>query len=595
MGQVPKDGSEHSAGVTKRKQVRVVSPQNKASCPPTDSPSDSRQEPHAITPIPLINATPARRKSSYLRTIVSRSRAAQDYAQKAERLFQETFERAAVGIAHVAPDGKFLRINDRFCDIVGYTFDEMLVRTFQDITHPDDMEEDLANVGKMLAGHLQTYSMDKRYFRKDGSITWVNLTVSLVRDDAGAPDYFISAVVEINELKQIQATLERRTVELRERVKELECLYAISRAKAQEGLTLETRLQRVAERLAPGFQYPEITAVSICVPEGTFMTDGFQESPWELSVGVRDGRVRIGEVRVTYQEERPPADHGPFLKEEKKLLHEVARQIALMIRRERAERALREAKEQAEEISRLKSLFLANVSHELRTPMNSILGYTSLVLEEVDGPLVPAQKESLGRVERNAEQLLHLINQLLDFARIESGKLLLELEPFSLRETIRQTVRTLDIMARQKNLRLYYCVQHEVPDVLVGDAGRLEEVLINLGQNAIKYTKEGSVSLLTDIQEHTPDSLCLHFAVADTGIGIEIERQKRIFDAFEQAAPTKGGKSEGLGLGLAICSDIVALLGGKIWVESEVGKGSTFHFTARFQWAERDDSQPEAL
>jgi PAS domain S-box-containing protein len=533
---------------------------------------------------------PARRRPSYLRTIVSQSRAAQAYARRAESLFRETFERAAVGIAHVAPDGQFLRINDRFCQIVGYTRDEMLVRTFQDITHPDDMEQDLANVRKMLSGDLQTYSMDKRYFRKDGSITWVNLTVSLVRDDSGAPDYFISAVVDINELKQIQATLEQRTVELRERVKELECLYAISRAKAQEGLTLGTRLQRVAERLPPGFQYPEITAASISIPEGTFMTDGFRESPWELSVGVRDGRIRIGEVRVIYQEERPPADHGPFLKEEKELLREVARQIALLIRRERAERGLREAKEQAEEISRLKSLFLANVSHELRTPMNSILGYTSLVLDEVEGPLVPAQKESLGRVERNAEQLLHLINQLLDFSRLGVGKLPLELEPFSLRETVRQTVRTLDLLARQKNLHLSYFVEHEVPDVLVGDASRLEEVLTNLGQNAIKFTEEGSVSLLTEVRERTPDSLCLHFAVADTGIGIEQERQKRIFDAFEQVAPARGGKSEGLGLGLAICSDIVELLGGRIWVESEVDKGSTFHFTAKFQVGEPEES-----
>jgi signal transduction histidine kinase len=469
----------------------------------------------------------------------------------------------------------------------------MLARTFQDITHPDDLEEDLANVRRTLSGELQTYTMDKRYFRKDGRITWVNLTVSLVRDDTGAPDYFISAVVAINELKLIHAVLEKRTVELRERVKELECLYAISKAKAQEGLTLGTRLQRVADSLPPGFQYPEITAASISVPEGTFMTDGFHESPWELSVEIRDGRIEIGEVRVIYQEERPPADHGPFLAEEKKLLREVARQIALLLRRERAERDLREAKEHAEEISRLKSLFLANVSHELRTPMNAILGYTSLVLDGLEGPLVPAQKESLGRVERNAAQLLHLINQLLDFSRIEAGKPSLAHDPFSLRETIRQTVRALDLMARRKNLRLSYLVEPEVPDALTGDASRLEEVLLNLGQNALKYTENGSVSLLTEIQERTPDSLCLHFAVADTGMGIAAERQKRIFDAFEQGPAASGRKPEGLGLGLAICSDIVALLGGRIWVESALGKGSTFHFTAKFEVREPEESRQE--
>jgi PAS domain S-box-containing protein len=535
---------------------------------------------------PLTAAEPKtrseRRRSSRLKAIVSQSRAAQAYAQRAERLFRETFERAAVGIAHVAADGRFLRINKRFCQMVGYSADEMLARTFQDITHPDDMEEDLEFVRRMLSGELQTYSMDKRYLRKDGRVTWVNLTVVLVRDDSGEPDYFISVVVDINERKEVQATLELRTWELNERVKELGCLYSISEASTQEGLELVEKLQRIADLLPGGFQYPEVAEASISLGEGEFSSKGFHPSPWTLSTAIRDGRKKIGEICVIYREERPSAQHGPFLQEERKLLREVARQIAILIRRMHSERELREAKERAEEISRLKSLFLANVGHELRTPMNSILGYTSLVLDGIEGPILPAQEESLRRVERNAEQLLHLINQLLDFSRIEAGKVTLAREPFSLRETVRQTVKTLDLMARRKELQLSYSVQHEVPDILIGDASRLEEILMNLGENAIKFTEQGSVSLLAEMQGRPSVPLCLHFAVTDTGIGIPPVRQQTIFDAFEQAPPYDGGKSEGLGLGLAICSDLVALLGGQIWVESEVDTGSTFHFTAQF-------------
>jgi PAS domain S-box-containing protein len=324
---------------------------------------------------PLTAAEPKtrseRRRSSRLKAIVSQSRAAQAYAQRAERLFRETFDRAAVGIAHVAPDGRFLRINKRFCQMVGYSADEMLARTFQDITHPDDMEEDLEFVRRMLSGELQIYAMDKRYLRKDGSITWVNLTVALVRDDSGEPDYFISAVVDIDERKEVRATLELRTGELNQRVKELGCLYSISEASAEEGLELVDKLQRIADLLPAGFQYPEVAEASISLTEGEFSSQGFHGSPWTLSTAIRDGRKKIGEICVIYREERPAARHGPFLQEEKKLLREVARQIAILIRRMHSERELREAKERAEEISRLKSLFLANVGHELRTPIST--------------------------------------------------------------------------------------------------------------------------------------------------------------------------------------------------------------------------------
>ncbi len=515
-------------------------------------------------------------------TLVWRLREAKASARRAEGLFRETFEQAAVGVAHVAPDGRFLRVNDRFCQIVGYGHDEMLARSFQDITHPADMEEDLEFVRRMLAGDIGTYSMDKRYLRKGGGVAWVNLTVALVRSEAGAPEYFISVVQDIGARKDIQSALEQRSAELRERVKELVCLYSVSQVATSDDLELDEKLRRIADAIPAGFQYPEVASASIQLGDRTFRSEGFRRTPWSLRSPIRNARRTVGETCVVYREERPPALRGPFLREEQDLLDEIARQIGLLLHRSRAEQELREAKERAEESSRLKSMFLANVSHELRTPMNSILGYTALVLDGVEGPLRAEQEEGLRKVERNARQLLHLINQLLDFSRIEAGKVRLESEPFSLRDTLRQTVKTLELMAASKGLHLSYSVAPDVPDVLVGDAPRLEEILLNLGGNAIKFTGEGCVSLRASVERRSASSVFLHVAVQDTGIGIPADRREAIFDAFEQVLPAGSGTHGGLGLGLAICSDLVGLLGGSIWLESEVGRGSTFHFTAEF-------------
>lgn len=522
------------------------------------------------------------RANSRREALVWRLREAKASAQRAENLFRETFEQAAVGIAHVAPDGRFLRVNDRFCQIVGYDHDEVLARTFQDITHPADVQEDLEFVRRMLSGEIGTYSMDKRYLRKGGGVAWVNLTVALVRAESGAPEYFISVVQDIGARRNMQSALEQRTGELRERVKELVCLYQVSQVAASDQLELHEKLRRITDLIPPGFQYPEVTTAAIRLEDRTFSSEGFERTPRALCSPIRDARRTIGEICVVYREERPPAGKGPFLPEEQDLLDEIARQIGLLRHRVFAQRELREAKERAEETSRLKSMFLANVSHELRTPMNSILGYTALVLDGVEGPLRHEQEESLRKVERNAGQLLHLINQLLDFSRIEAGKVTLEREPFSLRETLRQTVKTLELMAERKGLVLSCAVSPDCPDILVGDAPRLEEILLNLGSNALKFTREGSVSLAAVVESRSPSSVRLHLRVEDTGIGIPSERQKAIFDAFEQVLPVGRETHEGLGLGLAICSDLVGLLGGRIWVESEVGRGSTFHFTAEF-------------
>ena len=260
-------------------------------------------------------------------------------------------------------------------------------------------------------------------------------------------------------------------------------------------------------------------------------------------------------------------------------------------KQKRIEEQAREAKEMAEQANRAKSEFLANMSHEIRTPMNGVIGMTELVL---DTKTTAEQREYLNTVKYSAESLLRILNDILDFSKIEAGKLDLDHAAFGLRDCVGQTVQSLACRADSKGIKLNCRFETDLPETVVGDAGRLAQIIVNLVGNAIKFTDDGEVEVEVSRESNSDQSVFLHFCVRDTGIGIPADHQEKIFESFRQADASTTKRFGGTGLGLSISSQLVQLMGGKIWVESTVGQGTKFHFTANFELSDQQLAKTKA-
>ncbi len=487
---------------------------------------------------------------------------------------------------------------------------------------PDGTDSRVAADARIAAAFQQGMARFEWLHRRlDGSLVMAD--VLLARVDLKDRQVLQAVVRDITERKRAEKQLQEAHEKLEQRVKERTAELAeaneelrreiAERTRAEENLAYERFLLTTLMEYAPAFIYFK-DAESRFIRVSKSLADYFQLSDPSQAIGKSDfdffdsqqahqyradeqevmktGKPVVGkeeeQVRGGGQKTWLLTSKVPLYSPDGKIIGTfgISRDIT---QRKEAEVELQAAKNAAETANRAKSDFLANMSHEIRTPMNAIIGMTELVL---DTPLSDSQRDYLKMVRDSGDSLLCLINDILDFSKIEAGRLELESAPFDVREGLGDTMKSLALRAHTKGLELACQIAADVPFWLLGDVGRLRQIVVNLVGNAIKFTKNGEVVLSVDRQSQSDHEVLLHFAVADTGIGIAEEKQATIFAAFEQADSSTTRRFGGTGLGLAISSRLVEAMGGTIWVESKVGRGSTFHFTARFGLALPETSRP---
>jgi PAS domain S-box-containing protein len=517
--------------------------------------------------------------------------------RESEERFSGAFEHAPIGVALVSPDGRWLKVNRALCELVGYSEAELLARTFQDITHPEDLEIDLENVRKMIAAEITSYQMEKRYVHARGHFVTVLLNVSLVRDRRGQPRYFISHVQDISERKQAENALRESHEQFHHLADNITDAFWIRSPDMSQVHYVSPAFERIWGRSAASLSANPHQWTDFIVPEDRqrvlsvyagLMADAPSvdieyrivrpndgEIRWIRARGfqVRDAAgtlIRLTGIITDITEPRRAADAlQTSLEEISRTNHALQTEI---VERKRAEDA-------AEAANRSKSAFLANMSHEIRTPLNGVIGMTELALGT---DLSTEQRECLDMVKLSGDSLLTVINDILDFSKIEAGQLTIDVIPFDLGNCLATAVKLLATRAHMKGLELAFHIRPLVPTALVGDPGRLRQIVTNLIGNAIKFTERGEVVLTVDAETQTDRDACLRFSVSDTGIGVPPQQQEAIFKPFIQADGSTTRRYGGTGLGLAISKNLVSLMGGRIWLESEAGKGSTFHFTVSF-------------
>lgn len=513
----------------------------------------------------------------FLILVLNRRDKIQDSLRQTQEQFRSAFEFSAIGMALVSTSGKWLSTNKKLSEIIGYPKEELTQMTFQDITYPEDLERDVTQVQQLIAGEIDGYQMEKRYFHKNGDLVWALLSVSLVRDAAGDPLHFVSQIENITQRKEAEIAL--KDVSDRLKLATQAAKIGIWEYDLQNdqlvwddimyelyGITKET-FSGVYEAWRNGVHPDDMERGDL---EVTRAISGEKKFDTEFRVVWPDKSVH--HIRAQALVERDTKGEPIRMvgtnwditadKNYKQALHETTELAKI-------------AKHEAEASAKAKENFLSTMSHEIRTPLNAILGVANLLLME---DMKEEHLEHLRLLKFSGENLLTLVNDILDYSKIDAGKIEFEQINFNLRMLLEHIQKSMLLKIDEKDLSLELNYDKKLPDVFVGDSVRVSQIINNLVGNAIKFTEKGKISIDVSVAEIDDEAARIHFEIADTGIGIELENQGMIFENFSQASGDTTRKFGGTGLGLAITKKLLEYMGSEIHLASELGQGSVFSF-----------------
>ncbi len=486
--------------------------------------------------------------------------------QESEKRFRSIFENAQIGIGIYSVNTHEHLSNRTQLDQLGYSAEELSnTEKWDRIVHPDDRADGAERYARLIEGKCDEDEYIQRFVRPDGSVIVASGRFKLIRDAQGKPQYVISLHEDITERQRVEKRLRFTQYAVDNaadavfwmRVTDGGLEYVNYAACQSLGYTREELLALSVSEFAPEFTCDKLAELTATLREKGVLTR-------ESKHRAKDGREFDAEVTLY------TAD---YMNQQI-----VVANVKDITERKWAEAAILEAKEVAEAGTKAKSDFLANMSHEIRTPMNAIIGMSHLTLKtELD----PRQRDYVKKIQQSGQHLLGIINDILDFSKIEAGKLSVENIDFSLDKVLENVSNLISEKASAKGLELIFDIEPSASTQLKGDPLRLGQILINFCNNAVKFTEKGEIVVKVRTQEEDEDSKLLSFSVTDTGIGLTEEQMGRLFQAFEQADTSTTRQFGGTGLGLAISKQLAKLMGGDVGVTSELGKGSTFWFTAR--------------
>jgi len=500
---------------------------------------------------------------------------------KSEANYRTIFEDMPIGVVNIAMDGYFLDVNESFCYFTGYSLEELKKLTFMEITPPEFVEQDMEIYNKLINNEITEFTFEKKYRRKDGVEVWANASVRLIFNEDGSHQKFIAAIEDIDLIKKSQALLyesEQRFQLVADAAPVLIwlsgtdtlCYWFNKVWLAFVGRTLE-------QEMGNGWVenvHPDDFAHCLDI----YITNFNLRQPFKMEYRVKhhSGQYRwlldTGVPRFNAQ-----GDFEGYIGS----CMDIHEMKLLQLDEQKTAQAMLEAKEAAEALAQSKTDFLANMSHEIRTPMNAIIGLSQLGLNSP----VNGQSDYLEKILGASENLLSILNDILDFSKLDSNAIKMEYAPFNLDDLLSNLNNLFSLMAGQKNIQFSLDIDPLIHRQLMGDALRLQQVLTNLLNNSIKFTQIGMVQLVVTLVDQENEKIALKFSAIDTGIGMNEDQQKALFQPFSQADTSISRRFGGSGLGLVISQKFVELMGGEITCQSTPDVGSEFSFTLSFEIA----------